>query len=98
MVNQPCSAQSAAEYLKKEQERELQPKIQIAELQKQTEVLSQANELTQINAEQIKLLVKLAKQNQISADIQAKASNRLATTAIWISIFALIINIIQIFK
>lgn len=31
MFNQPCSAQSAAEYLRKKQERELQPKIQIAE-------------------------------------------------------------------
>lgn len=98
MYNQVWNAQSAIEYSKKEQEREMQPKFQIAELQKQTEILSKANEFTQMNAEQIKQLVECTKQNQITAEKQAKSSNNLATIAILISIFALIINVIQVFK
>ena len=98
MENQPWNAESAMRYMKKQQEKEMQPKIQIAELQKQTFILSEAKELTRHNADITKELVECTKHNQISADKQAKSADKLAKVAIGISILALIVNVIQLFK
>lgn len=98
MENQPWNAESAMRYMQKQQEKEMQPKIQIAELQKQTSILLEAKELTRQNAEITKELIECTKQNQISADKQAKSADKLSKTAIWISIGALVVNIIQLFK
>lgn len=98
MFNQPWNTTSAERFNKEKLEKEMQPKIQIAELQKQTSILADSKELTRINAEITKQLIECTKENQISADKQAKASNRLAAVAIWISVFALAVNIIQLFK
>ena len=112
MFNQAWNAESAAEFLRKEQEKEMQPKIQIAELQKQSVILADSKQITKENAEIMRCLLEqnkqnaeytrqileCTKQNQISADAQAKASNKLATVAIYISVFALIINLLQLFK
>ena len=98
MYQQAWNAESAMEMLKKEQEKNMQPKIQIAELQKQTFILSEAKDLTRHNAEITKELVECTKQNQISSAKQAQASNRLAIVAIIISILALTVNIVQLFR
>lgn len=98
MLNQPNNATSYNIQNKRMLEQEIQPKIQITELQKQTSILADSRELTRINAETTKQLVECTEKNQISANMQFKASNRLAKVAIWISIVALIINIIQLFK
>lgn len=112
MFNQAWNAQSAAKFQRKEQEKEMQPKIQIAELQKQSVILADSKQITKENAEITKLLLEqnkqnaeytrqileCTKQNQISADAQAKASNRLATVAIIISVLALLLNIIQVVR
>lgn len=64
MYNSPNSAKATMEYSQKQLEIEMQPKIQIAELQKQTSILSEAKELTLQNAQMTKELVECTKQNQ----------------------------------
>lgn len=98
MYNQPWSAKALIENEKEKQEKDMQPKIQIAELQKQTLILNDGKELNRINAGLICQLVEYTKQNQISADKQAKSADKLAKVAIWISILALFVNVIQLFK
>lgn len=63
MFNQPHSAQSAAEFQRKEYEKEMQPKIQIAELQKQSVILADSKQITKENAEIMRCLLEQNKQN-----------------------------------
>ena len=103
MYNQPWSAKSMAEFHKKEQEIEMQPKIQIAELQKQSAILTDSKQITKENTEITKLLfeqnkqnaeytkqiLECTKQNQISSDRQFKASFIVSIVAIIIALISL---------
>lgn len=95
---QPWSAKAGLEYENEKREKDMQPKVQIAELQKQTSILNDGKELSRINAELVYQLVEFTKQNQISADLQYKASQKLSKVAIFISIVALVVNVIQLFR
>ena len=86
----------------KQKELELQPKVQIAELQKQTSILQDSKNLTKENAETAKLLVQCTnelveatKDNSILAEKQFKSSERLAIIAIAVSVISVLI---QLFK
>lgn len=106
MLNQPSSALSAAAYLIKEQEREMQPRIQITELQKQSAILADSKLITKENAEITKLLLEqnkqnaeytrqileCTKQNQISSNRQFKASFIISIIAIIIALISLFIR------
>ena len=81
MINNAHSAETASLYMRKQKELELQPKVQIAELQKQTSILQDSKSLTKENAETAKLLVQCTKElidatksNSILAEKQFKSS------------------------
>lgn len=102
MINYGHSAETASAYIKKQKELELQPKVQIAELQKQTLILQDSKSLTKENAETAKLLVQCTKElvdatksNSISAEKQFKSSERLTIIAIAMSVVSVLI---QLFK
>lgn len=102
MINNAHSAETASLYMRKQKELELQPKVQIAELQKQTSILQDSKSLTKENAETAKLLVQCTnelveatKSNSILAEKQFKSSERLAIIAIVVSVISVLI---QLFK
>lgn len=104
MYNQPWNAQSAAEFLRKEQEKEMQPKIQIAELQKQSVILADSKQITKENAEIMRCLLEQNKQNaeytrQIleCTNQNQISSNRQFKAFFIISIIAIIIALISLF-
>lgn len=106
MFNQAWNAQSAAKFQRKEQEKEMQPKIQIAELQKQSVILADSKQITKENAEITKLLLEqnkqnaeyarqileCTKQNQISSNQQFKASFVVSIVAIIIALISLFVK------
>ena len=98
MLNQPYSAQSAEEIWAEHQEQKAQPKIQTAELQKQTSVLEDMKELTKLNAKYVKQIAELTIENQKSATKQFWASIIVSTVALIIAFGSLIISILQLHK
>ena len=102
MINNAHSAETASLYMRKQKELELQPKVQIAELQKQTSILQDSKSLTKENAETAKLLVQCTKElvgatksNSISAEKQFKSSERLAIIAIVVSVISVLIQLFE---
>lgn len=105
MNNQCFSIKALIEHNKKQQEKEMQPKIQITELQKQSAILVDSKQITKENAEIMRLLLEqnkqnavytrqileCTKQNQISSNHQFRAS-------FIVSIVALIVALVSLFK
>ncbi len=98
MYNQMSSAISAKEIQAKQKELEMQPKIQIQELQKQSVILEDSNQITIENAKVVEEILNCTKQNQESSNRQFKASLIISSTALLIAIFSFIVSLIQLFK
>lgn len=92
------SAISAKEIQAKQKELEMQPKIQIQELQKQSVILEDSNQITIENAKVVEEILNCTKQNQESSNRQFKASLIISSTALLIAIFSFIVSLIQLFK
>ena len=76
----------------------MQPKIQIQELQKQSVILEDSNQITIENAKVVEEILNCTKQNQESSNRQFKASLIISSTALLIAIFSFIVSLIQLFK
>lgn len=92
------SAISAKEIQAKQKELEMQPKIQIQELQKQSVILEDSSQITIENAKVVEEILNCTKQNQESSNRQFKASLIISSTALLIAIFSFIVSLIQLFK
>lgn len=106
MFNRGNSAVSITEKLKKEQEKETQPWIQIEELQKQSALLVDSKLISKENAELMRLLLEQSRQNaectrqilectrqnQISSNRQFKASFSVSVIAMIIALISLFVK------
>ena len=98
MFGEPYSAKSFERYMAMQAEKEMQPKMQTAELQKQTSALADMKELTKLNAEYVKQIAELTIENQKSATKQFIASIIVSAVALIIAGASLCVSIIQLHK
>ena len=92
MNQHSCSARSFKEHMVFQVEKDMQPKVQIAELQNQTTALTNIKELTNLNTEYVKQIAELTIENQKSASKQFWASIIIAGAALFVSVVALFIK------
>ena len=98
MFSEPCSAKAVERYMAMEAEKEMQPKIQTAELQKQTSALADMKELTRLNAEYVKQIAELTFENQKSATKQFWASIIISAVALIIAGASLFVSVVQLYR